>query len=359
LDEEYMGLDMFGQDDRPPSVSIHLVKIERPRIARLPEEPRKSHGRSADCLLNGRLRTTMLRNDAGFVYSIEGQPPSRRALRRTFDEDDCRNLAHSRSVAQDDDEKVLLDGLIALSAGEHATALAHIDGAGTIPDAAWLSGMLHLRGGHYEAAEQRFRQALQNRATLSATVKRLPLDIYARLPIAERVVAQISPNSHGALIGLAAVYRRSNRPDDALECLERLLTEVPQDPVVLLYLADLIWRTRRYDAVMLRRLVEITAETTNDTPIHSAILLYKGRVLNRLSLFQTAIHTLTMVLRRPKGRPAEFLHDAQYERAMSLAAKGDRAGAIHDLERLLDRAPALPNAVRALARLQGKVSAVD
>ncbi len=70
-----------------------------------------------------------------------------------------------------------------------------------------------------------------------------------------------------------------------------------------------------------------------------ALLLHGGRALRLLGLPTGARDTLTKALRRRKGRPAELLRDARYERALCYEALGQRSRARQELERVYAEDP--------------------
>jgi len=71
----------------------------------------------------------------------------------------------------------------------------------------------------------------------------------------------------------------------------------------------------------------------NETPVHSALLLYKAKVLRGLGLLDAARDTLTGALRRKKGRSEELLRALRYERALVYEDLGQRRRARSELEK--------------------------
>ena len=77
----------------------------------------------------------------------------------------------------------------------------------------------------------------------------------------------------------------------------------------------------------------------NETPVHTALLLYKARALRGLRLLDAARETLKDVLRRRKGRSEELLRALRYERALVYESLGKPRRARSELEKLYAETP--------------------
>jgi len=77
----------------------------------------------------------------------------------------------------------------------------------------------------------------------------------------------------------------------------------------------------------------------NETPVHTALLLYKARALRGLGLLDAARETLTGTLRRKKGRSEELLRALRYERALIYEDLGQHRRARSEFEKLYAEAP--------------------
>ncbi len=99
------------------------------------------------------------------------------------------------------------------------------------------------------------------------------------LPLTDEVSAHVGPDLRGVLLGLVEVYQRQERWEDAIACLERLRRLAPDDVVVKLSLAELLWQARPGDKNVWRKVVRLAEGIENDTPLHTALLLYKARAL--------------------------------------------------------------------------------
>ena len=85
------------------------------------------------------------------------------------------------------------------------------------------------------------------------------------------------------------------------------------------------------------QVVRMTAVVKNDTKVHAAALLYKGRAPRALGLHDAAVKTFTQAYRRKKDRPAELLRQIRYERALGYEAIGRRRRTRQELERSMPK----------------------
>jgi tetratricopeptide (TPR) repeat protein len=141
------------------------------------------------------------------------------------------------------------------------------------------------------------------------------------------------------LLGLVEVYQRQERWEDAIACLERLQRLEPDDVVVKLSLAELLLDAHPGDKNVCRKVVRLAEGIENETPVHTALLLYKARALRGLGLLDAARETLTGALRRRKARSEELLRALRYERALVYEDLGQRRRARSELEKLYAEDP--------------------
>ena len=93
------------------------------------------------------------------------------------------------------------------------------------------------------------------------------------------------------------------------------------------------------DCAQLERVVALTSGIANESPVDTALLLYRGRALARLGLADAAIGVLTLALRRRKDRADTLLRQLRYERAVLYDEVGRRAQARRELERVYAEDP--------------------
>lgn len=252
----------------------------------------------------------------------------------------------SRWWARPEDRR-LLAALKLLETGDETkarTALAEIPAE---PDAAWLAGMLALRGKDHAAARDHLRQALAGGERLGAVLAKLGVSPQASFLITPEVATHTPIGEAGTRLALVELAQLAGDRADAVMHLERLLELAPLDPVVVLSYAEFVLEGPA-DRSRCRRVVELTTGFTPETPVETALLLYRGRALARLGLAQAAIECFTLALRRRKDRATALLHQLRYERALLYEQVGRRAQARREWESLYGEAPGLADVAARL-----------
>ncbi|GAB4255619.1 MULTISPECIES: DUF4236 domain-containing protein [Deferrisoma] len=257
-------------------------------------------------------------------------------------------LGFFKRLVTPDDEEALVDGCRELVLGNEEKALEHLGKAAHLADGAFLAGFLALKLGRLEEAAAHLATAAEKHRDLGRHVSKYGIAATLRLPITDEVSAQVGPDLRGVLLGLVEVYQRQGRRAEAIGCLERLLALEPDDVVVRLSLAELLWEARGRDTGTLQRIVRLAEGVENDSPVHAALLLYKGRALRGLGLWEAARDVLTRALRRKKGRPADLLRALRYERALAYEALGQRARARSEFGKLYAEDPDYEDVARRL-----------
>ncbi|RMH27336.1 MAG: DUF4236 domain-containing protein [Planctomycetota bacterium] len=245
-------------------------------------------------------------------------------------------------------ERAFVDGCKAYVAGRADDALASFEKAEGLPGAAFLAGLLHLKADHADRAAALLTCAAEDPGSLSALFAKYGMDVRVALPITEEVTAHIQPTLTGVMLALAEARQMQGRISDAIECLDRVRQESPEDPVIRLSMIELLLESRQDDARTARRAVEIAGDVANDSPVHTALMLYKARALRALGLANAARDTLTAALRRRKARSPELLRAIRYERALTYEDLGQPRRARRDLETLFAEDPRYEDAARRL-----------
>jgi tetratricopeptide (TPR) repeat protein len=88
------------------------------------------------------------------------------------------------------------------------------------------------------------------------------------------------------------------------------------------------------DRALMDRVVRATVHVENETPVDTAILLYRGLALATLGMPDAAIDVFTLANRRCKDRPEGLLHQIRYDRAILYEQTGQRARARSEFERI-------------------------
>ena len=243
------------------------------------------------------------------------------------------------------EEKRFIDGIRALNEGDQDAALAALEAAGDLPDAAWMAGMIRLRREDFDAAKAHFEYALRRMDDLGSLFGKYEIAAQASLPITSDIFAHVFPRERGTRLALVEIAQLQERHDDAMAHVEKLLDIDPSDPVVLLSFAELALDASE-DPALMDRVVRATAQVQNETPVDTAILLYRGKALAALGMPDAAIDVYTLANRRRKDRPESLMHQIRYDRAVLYEQVGRRAQARREFERLYAADPSFED-VRA------------
>jgi len=231
------------------------------------------------------------------------------------------------------EEKRFIDGIRALNDGDQDAALTALEEARGLPDAAWMAGMIRLRREELDHARAHFEHALARLGHLGALFGKYGIAAQANLPITSDIFAHVFPRERGTRLALVEIAQLQGRHAEAMAHVERLLQIDATDPVVLLSFAELALDSPD-DRALMDRVVRATAHVENETPVDTAILLYRGRALAALGMPDAAIDVFTLTNRRRKDRPEGLLHQIRYDRAVLYDDTGQRARARSEFERI-------------------------
>lgn len=246
---------------------------------------------------------------------------------------DRLNLGFFQRLFTPADERALVDGLKALNAGDEGAALAEFEKAASLPDAAWMAGMLRLRREEFGLAGRHLAVALAGLDRLGGLFDKYGIATQVTFPVTPEVDAHARPCERGTRLALVEIAQFEGDRASAMRHVERLLAVEPGDPVVLLSFAELTLDGGT-DRAQLERVVAMSAGFANETPVDTALLLYRGRALARLGLAGAAIDVFTIALRRRKDRADMLLRQLRYERAVLYDQVGRKAEARRELERV-------------------------
>lgn len=278
---------------------------------------------------NGRRRASRARQP-----SPDGQAPPVPTVRP----EDRLTLGFFRRLLTPRGEEDFVDGMRHVVTGNEKKAYEYLRRAVHIPDAAFMAGMLALKFERYREAEQYLGYARQKRTGLGRYFRKYDVDAAVSVPITERISAQVGPTMRGVLLGLAEAHQAQGKGRGAIDDLKQLHRQSPDDPVVLLALVESLVEDVG-DKRACQQGVRLTQSVDNESEIHAAILLWKGKALRKLGLHTAARDALTVAFRRNKGRSGELLRAIRYERAVVYEELGQKKRARRELERIYAEAP--------------------
>ena len=247
-------------------------------------------------------------------------------------------------------EESFVDGLAALCDGQEAEALrlmeAALDQDATMADAAWLAGFMRLKLEHFDSAARHFQRALQQSHKLGRRFDQYGLTPRIGLPVTLEVMAALRPNTHSALLGLVEALQLQGKDSEAMAHLETLLARQADDPVALASYAELVLETE--DRSRWQKVVELTSPVGNETAVHTAVLLLRGKALVRLGMDHAAEGVFTTALRRTRDRADTLLREIRYQRALVYERLGKQVQARRELERVYAEEPGFEDVAQRL-----------
>jgi tetratricopeptide (TPR) repeat protein len=236
------------------------------------------------------------------------------------------------------DEIALVEALKALAVGDEAKALDEARKS-YLADSAFIAGFLLFKRGDWNAAASAFSEALKNAANLDKHIEKYDLDFAVTLPITEAISIQIEPNAEGALLALAECQQNLGLTEVAIESLKKLYEQHPDDLIARLSLAEVLSDAYPDSQPVQQQVVNLAADTHNESPVHAALMYYRARALRRLGLIDGAKDTLAKALKRTKGYPDDLLRALRYERAVVYDLTGDPKKAQAEFQKIYAEAP--------------------
>ncbi|GAA0287307.1 DUF4236 domain-containing protein [Rhodovulum strictum] len=283
-------------------------------------------------------RSTVGLPGTGLFYTVhEPRRPSSANAPRVAHRDRL-DLGFFQRLFTPADERALVDGLKALHAGDEGAALGEFEKADSLPDAAWMAGMLRLRREEFAPARRHLEAALGGLDRLGGQLDKYGIAAQVTFPVTPEVDAHARPRERGTRLALVEIAKLTGDLSAAMRHVERLLVIEPGDPVVMLSLAKLILDDDA-DRAQLERVVALSVGIANETSVETALLLYRGRALARLGLADAAIDVFTIALRRRKDRADTLLRQLRYERSVLYDQVGRKAQARRELERVYAEDP--------------------
>lgn len=247
---------------------------------------------------------------------------------------DQLRLGFFKRLVTPPEEQSLVAGIKELLAGNDAKALDQLRHATHLPDGAFMAGFLALKSGFFAEAVTDLEFAVGRAAELGRVLEKYKATLTVDLAITETFMAHLPLNAEGAGLALVEAYQRTKQYPKAIATLEGVLRAWPDDPVVKLSLVELLLDSAAGDRTVLQRVVTLTDDVPNLTPVHTALSLYRARALRGLGLADAAAQTLTSALALKKDRSSELLLGLRYERALAFEQSGQPARARTEFERI-------------------------
>jgi tetratricopeptide (TPR) repeat protein len=155
------------------------------------------------------------------------------------------------------------------------------------------------------------------------------IDASIQISITSLIHAKVPWNRAGAVLALAEQYQAADRLEEAVGLVQQLHAADPDDPVVRLSLADLLFAEGDFEGV-----VEVAAPAQNLDDMNLATIHLRAKALLELDHRIAGFETYRLALARTSGRSLALLQAIRYDRALAHEETGQSAKAKGDFERL-------------------------
>ncbi|MFO8055733.1 MAG: DUF4236 domain-containing protein [bacterium] len=237
------------------------------------------------------------------------------------------------------EEEDLVDGCREVIRGNDEQALSRLSNCLQLADGAYLYGVTSLKLGRTEDAEPALVNAFRKRKQLGRYFSKYGISPTASVPVTDEVTAHVGPGAAGVLLCLVEIYQEKQNWQEAKNCLDRLARIAPDDVVVKLSRAELLLDKSPRDKKTCDKVIRLCEGLNNESPVHTALFLYKARALRNLGLPEAARDTLTKTMRRKKNRSPELIKALRYERMLAYEDLGHTGRARKELEKLYSQDP--------------------
>lgn len=248
------------------------------------------------------------------------------------------------------DEKIFVEAVKQMLAGNTSSALSEFSKIPQIADAAFISAVLYLNNGQYNACGVAIENALKNSSSLGTLFRKYNLDIDMSFAITEIFSVNLQPCTLALYLMKVEMLQQQHDISQACNILIALYKKDPSNLLVKISLAELILSTPNNGA-WLKTLLGMTDNIENDSPVHTVLLFYRGMVLKEMKLYDAAQSVLSTAGRKKKDRDPELLLAIQEERAEIYELQGQKSSARKVWEKIYAEDPSHPDALRKINSL--------
>jgi tetratricopeptide (TPR) repeat protein len=246
-------------------------------------------------------------------------------------------------------ERAFVDTLKALNEQDLKEAYKHAIDATSQADGAFLAGFLAIQHQDWQPAVEYLKKALKDHEHLGELFAEFDVTIDVYLSISHNYLVGIRPTPQDCLLALAVAYDRMQNNKMAIKCLQEVRERYDaQSLIIRLLLAELLDETFADHPAVQHEIVTLAEGIQNDSPLHAALMYYRGRALRRLDVIAGARDTFTNALRKKKDYPADLLVALQYERALIYEKEGKKKHAHKEFEKIYAMAPELEDVANRL-----------
>lgn len=230
------------------------------------------------------------------------------------------DLSFFQRLTTSGEEVQIVDALMDLVTGDELAALRHARKGVDLADGAFLAGFLALRRDHYQEAVEYLTTALDKCDELNEVFVRYKVQALVTLPITDELIAVVTPDSTGVLLGLTEAYQRLKQWDKALACLQHIIDAHPEEVVVLVSFAELLLESAPQEPSTYERILQVSEHVENKSQHHAALMLYRAKAQRHLHQNTEAVATLSKALEEETHRPKRLQCALLYELAEAYLA---------------------------------------
>lgn len=231
-------------------------------------------------------------------------------------------------------EKAFAKGVSLLVAGRLEEALAKFEEASR-RDTAEKALADDLFAGLLAAQLDRHQVAMPYLEKVVRATQALPDSLMAKyipggvtqIQVTPSVVVEVEFGSMAAALGLAEIYQRGGRREEAIAVLQQL-DEISSAPALTLSLAELLSEAKAYEEV-----VQLTAGVRNEDDLTLQLCIYQAEALQAQGMTDAALEVYREALRARKRDP-ELLKAARYGRGKIYIEGNRKAQGRKDLGRV-------------------------
>jgi len=280
---------------------------------------------------------TLLKKESSKNKSEKKESHDETAKKEKLDEK--LDISFFKNITIDDDEKAFVEGLKAFIKEDELHALEIFNQELKFPDAAFMAGFIALKNKLFADAIKAFKMANEKQEQLGNTFKKYDIELHLVMPITEEILAYMKPTQIGTLLGLVEAYQGLKEFDNAIEILKTLRELDNQDLVIKISLAELYLDSDPTNKIYSDKIVKMSSKIENESPIHTALLLYKAKALRVLDKTEESKNLLTKILRKKKDRSQELLCAIRYERALTYKDLNKKGQAKKEFTKLYEECP--------------------
>jgi len=249
--------------------------------------------------------------------------------------EDRLDLGFFRRLVTPPEERAFVDGLREVFRGNDDRARSCLQKVSHLADgAATLGLLLTADATATEEALKRLAYAVKHKDELGRCYRKYGVTLDVHLSVTEDVTARVEPDLRGVLLGLTELHQRRKQWREAIAALTRLRRLEPDDPVLALSFVELAEAALPQSRKRCEEILTVCKDVQNDSVVHAALLMYKGKALRQLGLPDEARAVFNLALRRRKDRPPDLLRAIRYERGLLYEEMGDPKRARSDFEKI-------------------------